>query len=109
VQVVPEQQGCPAATPHVWHVPEKQVVPLAVQVVLPQQGWLRLPQGGGVAHVPDWHVKPMSHVVPLQQICPVAPQGGGSSAHVPDSQMLPELQESPGWQQGCPTAPQGMT
>ena len=72
--------------------------------MLLQQGWLRLPQGGGVAQVPDWQVPVVQ--VPLQHGRPITPQvgAGGVAVHMPESQSKPVLQFVP--QHGSPEFPQ---
>jgi hypothetical protein len=132
LQVPPEQQFAPAVL-HVvvdWHLFATQARPLlqvgglpglhgwfSPPVVMPvddwlqvsevllhaiaplQQGWPLSPQGAPQTLFVQ--LRPLAQLFPVQQAAPLVPQ----ALHMPVTQTFPEVQVSPGSQQGLPTSP----
>jgi hypothetical protein len=101
VQLVPPQQGCPAAPQAagaVWQVESVQTSP-SLQAVPEQHGWRAPPQAGAVSQLPALQTRPDAQAVPPQQGWRRAPQAS-AAVHMSRSQTRPERQAVPeqhGW------------
>jgi hypothetical protein len=101
VQLVPPQQGCPAAPQAagaVWQVASVQTRP-SLQAVPEQHGCRAPPHTGAVSQLPALHTRPDAQAVPPQQGWRRAPQAS-AVVHRSRSQTRPERQAVPeqhGW------------